>query len=71
MPIKSYTYDVQTETPFRPVHLNFLDKAFLAVSLEPGLWRMTVFGDVAGLNTDLDNRRVRTAKNATCVTLDT
>ena len=71
MPIKSYTFDMRTQNEFRPCHLRFMNSALTAVSLEPGTWRISAFGDIAGLNTDLDNRRVRTAKNVTCVTIDT
>lgn len=32
---------------------------------------MSLFGDMAGFNLDLDNRRARMAKNEVCITLDT
>ena len=71
MPIKSYTFDTPTSSPFNPVHLKFPDSALTAVMLEPGTWRMSAFGDIAGLNSDLDGRRARWAKNTACLTLDT
>ena len=70
MPIKSYAFDVPTDTPFEPVHLRFIDSALTAVRVEPESWRMTAFGDIAGLNTDLDGRRARWAKNLACLTID-
>lgn len=35
------------------------------------MWRMSLFGDLAGFNLYYDNRRVRQAKNEVCITLDT
>lgn len=43
----------------------------MAVFMKPGLWRMSLFGDLAGLNLDLDNRRARMAKNSVCINIDT
>lgn len=70
-PIKSYTFDITTKCDFSNTHLIFKDKALTAVQLSPGLWRMSLFGDLAGHNLDLDNRRVRQAKNEVCITFDT
>ena len=70
-PIKSYTFTVPTQCDYKNTHLVFKDKALTAVQVEPKLWRMSLFGDLAGFNLDLDNRRVRQAKNEVCVTIDT
>ena len=32
---------------------------------------MTAFGDITGLNLNMDQRRVRTAKNTVCITMET
>ena len=40
------------------------------MQLSEGMWKMTAFGDIAGLSLDQDQRRVRTAKNTVCITLD-
>lgn len=50
--------------------MRFMDSALTAVRVEPETWRMTAFGDIAGLNTDLDGRRARWAKNLACLTID-
>jgi len=70
-PIKSYTFEVGTETQHSPTHLIFHNSALTASFVEPGMWRMSTFGDIAGLSLDFDNRRVRTAKNVACVSIDT
>ena len=70
-PIKSYTFDVPTKSETTDTHLMFQKSALTAVMVKPGTWRMSLFGDIAGFNLDLDNRRVRTAKNTVCVTMDT
>ena len=70
VPIRGYTFDVPTTTPFIDTHLMFHKSALQAVQLTDGMWKMTAFGDIAGLSFDLDQRRVRTAKNTVCITLD-
>lgn len=60
-PVKSYTFDIPTSSEFTNTHLFFEEDALTAVFLKPGLWRMSVFGDLAGFNLDLDNRRARMA----------
>ena len=70
VPIKSYMFEMPTKSPFTPVHLKFPDSALMAVMLEPGTWLMSAFGDIAGLNSDLDGRRARWAKNTACLTID-
>ena len=71
MPIKSYTFDVPTETPFHAAHLFCHKSALFAVQVEPGTWRMSAFGDIAGRSLDIDQRRVRMAKNTVCTTMET
>ena len=70
-PIKSYTFDVPTTSEFNNTHLFLQDEAMTAAFMKPGLWRMSLFGDLAGLNLDLDNRRARMAKNTFCINIDT
>lgn len=71
IPVKSYTFDVPTTTPFHAAHFYSHKSALSAVQLKPGTWRISAFGDMAGLNLDLDQRRVRTAKNTVCITMET
>jgi len=37
--------------------------------MEPGAWKISTFADIAGLDLDLDHRRVRNAKNIVCLTM--
>ena len=70
VPIKNYMFEVPTNTPFMATHLMFHKSALQAVQLEEGFWKISAFGDIVGCDLNLEQRRVRTAKNTVCITLD-
>lgn len=70
MPVKGYTFDIPTDTPFEKLHLAFKDIAFVSVMFEPGKWRIAAFGDLSGQDKSFDPRRVRFLKNVVSERLD-
>ena len=69
-PVKSYTFDVETQAEYTPTHLMMHEQGLMACFLKPGLMRMSLFGDLAGASLDCDNRRLRMARNTVCISLN-
>lgn len=70
MPVKGITYDYRTEAAHLGKHLVFEDTKLLLTQIEEGLWRVSAYGDIAGLGEEFDQRRVRNLISLACKTFD-
>ena len=54
LPVKGITFDYRTEAAHLGKHLVFEDTKLLLTQIEDGLWRVSAYGDIAGMGEEFD-----------------
>jgi D-amino-acid dehydrogenase len=69
-PVKGYTLEMDSQSPNTNTHLMFEDSNLYAGQVGENKWKIQGFGDLTGMDDELEQRRVRNFRNTTILHVD-